>query len=385
VHTGVFQEPTIQQVSDLDILFIVDTSDSMDITRKVVAQQIGKFITLLQVPSGGEVHIGVIAAHGPDSSKRLMGTLFVEGRDDSPVLSTGSMSKAQIQKLLVRKMVALQKYRDDSDAQGEMGLMNLYRSLTDSRYYDPLVAQGLFRPNAALMVVFMSDEQDVCYDYKPGEIPQWACQPEDFARHLPNCSWVGGQNPNNPKDPIDPHEVHTKQAYCHIDEYNANSPILQPTDVWKAVLSKHGSEPNIIAGIHYLSNDTIPASDRKDRWGAEHEEGHGYIDLIKLDHGAVVDLADHDRIAGRVLGLASVARYKMFNYQSSFTVSSADANILNPATAQITVTNPGSSRSIPIPPEMVQYVAPNFIVDENEIRRVVKPGATIEIQYQIGN
>ncbi len=357
------EQPMNARIKKYTLLLVPDTSDSMDLTREVVAKKVGDFI--MRLPPHSQVDIGVIAAHGPDSSDRLEGVLFSESSkttrrptEDPKVLHYPQMSLAEISKRVVRKMTILQKYRDDSSAQGEMGLMSIFRAVTDAQDLPQLKSEGLLEPGSALGVIFMSDEQDVCYDYKANECPQF-----------------------NGKCEQDPIEIKAKSQYCHIDKYAANSRNITPQDVLSALQSATGG-PLVISGVHYLSNESIPKTDKTDKFGLEHEMGHGYLDLIQLSKGFPVDLAKHAQISDNMMRIADFSNYKMMDYTKTLRIHNGDESRIALETVVVSIIDSSGHEEI-LDRRGLQYDPSGSVtISDRVLFGKVKPGSKLKLTYR---
>lgn len=284
----------------LDILLIVDTSDSMHQERMHIANQMSEFI--MQLSRDVDYRIAMILSHGPHSDKARLGAPFKsngsqfdqivikhdevmvgierEVRGQVPNASRESIdhllrrkTAEEVAKVLSEKMHdGFDKARrartlpaDKSTAEGEAGLLNLYTALKDGVERDRLKQEGFLRDNAALAVIFVADENDVCYDYKKNN------QTPRFAR----------------KDLYEKTEVlaFNDRLTC---AGSVNGSRLTPENVFETVVRAKGDMPVILSGVMYLDNN-IPR--RGDKWNGDNEMGRGYLDLIELGNGRAGGLA----------------------------------------------------------------------------------------------
>ena len=167
----------------------------MDTEREQLANGITNYIG--KMPSGTDVQFAVTLAHGPTSY--FAGRLYKSDYKDPKekfVISTKDYSTSQVQYWLRRKLLyrqnnydirawddagnaipgqALRNLPTDFDADGgEAGLVSAYEavrpySTSPSRYESiqtlSTIAgeKNFFRPDAALALIFISDENDICY------------------------------------------------------------------------------------------------------------------------------------------------------------------------------------------------------------------------------
>jgi hypothetical protein len=190
-----YQQPGSIITRKLDVWIITDSSSSMDAEREQLANGITNYIG--QMPTGTDVQFAVTLAHGPTSY--FTGRLYKSDYKDPKekfVISTKDYSTSQVQYWLRRKLLyrqnnydirawddagnaipgqALRNLPTDFDADGgEAGLVSAYEavrpySTSPSRYESiqnlSSIAgeKNFFRPDAALAVIFISDENDICY------------------------------------------------------------------------------------------------------------------------------------------------------------------------------------------------------------------------------
>jgi hypothetical protein len=150
-----FVQPAAEISRSIDILFVMDTSGSMDDNRAKAADGISAFVG--QLPAAVDYQIGVMLAHGSKSA--WSGKLFKY--DNINIFSSKTMDVATIQTKL-RSMV-LHAPTDANGEQGEQGTYSLIKGVTSK--LDINRAAGFFRTTAALAVVLVTDENDICAPY----------------------------------------------------------------------------------------------------------------------------------------------------------------------------------------------------------------------------
>jgi hypothetical protein len=154
------------------------------------------------------------------------------------------MSIATIESYLTQK---LSNTPSDIDSDGgEEGMFSLFRGITTPEYLNESKQAGLFRSDASLNVVFVSDENDICAVYPAGvtRVPD----PEGLEQtaYVQDCEGLAAQG------------------------------------LTAQLKNLKGTQPLIIAGIIYSYNP-VPA-------GNENEIGYGYTDMIALNNGITIDL-----------------------------------------------------------------------------------------------
>jgi RHS repeat-associated protein len=233
----------------LDIILVPDTSGSIIAERGKIADGFHKFVEML--PEEVDYNIGVILAHSGKSNKS--GKLYKKNHDPY-VLKSSELTLNEIQDHLKLK---IKKPKTDGYSDGgEMGLYSILKAL-EPENLQSIKDQGLFRDDAALMVIFIADEQDICATYPEGVIP------------VPDPQ--GG-------------ETRSYNKYC-LDE-NGNLAIT-PELVHQKLLEVQNGYPLVAGGVLYDWNSVLPV-------GNEDEIGYGYHDVLSLAGGINVDLDDSD-------------------------------------------------------------------------------------------
>jgi hypothetical protein len=160
------------------------------------------------------------------------------------------MSMSQLRRALYDNMT--QAPDDVFAGGGEEGLYSLYRSM-DNGKINAIRAQGFYRPNAALAVVFVADENDICARYPAG------------VKRVPDPSGM---------------EAEAFSRDCKNVDQNT---------VYQRLLTMQNGRPLILSGVVYNDLTTVPKNT-----GGEDEYGYGYMDLIQLGRGVSVDIAKGD-------------------------------------------------------------------------------------------
>jgi alpha-tubulin suppressor-like RCC1 family protein len=259
----------------LDILIIPDTSGSIIEERSKIALGFDSFVNSL--PEEVDYRIGVMLAHSAYSSKS--GVLYQKGTEPV-VLDSEAMTTEDILLDLDTKMK--NPSTDNKSDGGEMGLYSLYRGLNNN--LESIQFEGLLREDAALAVVFVADEQDICHEY-PSHITQ-----------VPD--------PQGKEDS-------SKAEFCLDSEGNY---IITPQIVLDRLKEVNGEKPLVVGAVIYNNEATIPN-------GGENEIGYGYKEIVELAGGITVDMADGDYGDGLtrlgVVAQASVKPENSFNLKSS--------------------------------------------------------------------
>lgn len=284
-----YSVPTELITRKLDIAIVIDTSGSISDERASIAQGFDYFIS--QLPEEVDYRIAVILGHGDNTGRS--GGLYQKGSEPR-VLSSDLHTVEEIKTHLVTKMN--NPHTDGETDGGELGLYSFLKA-TEGDQLVTNQAYDFFRPDAALTVVFVADEQDICAEYPVGVTP--VVDPQ------------GGEDRSLAK-------------YCKDDDGNF---IITPQMVVDRVKDIQDDSPYIIGGVLYKSNQTMPMN-------GENEIGYGYIDAINLSGGITVDMANGDYSDG----LANIGRLATVSIQpaNDFNLNSTK---VDPSTIEALVDN----------------------------------------------
>lgn len=285
-----FVQPDEKPVGKVDILFIVDTSYSLVDERTRVARGLDNLVK--DFPFEVDYQIGVLLAHSHKSS--YGGKLFQAG-SEPVVLSNQKLSLAQIQGYLEDKLtLASSKYNERLTDGGEAGLFSLYAALTPT-YLPYNQGKGFFRSDAALAVIFVSDENDLCAQYPAGVTR--VADPDNL-------------------------EASAYKLVCAPSSVNL---VINEEYVYNYV-NKRLNEPRLmIGGVLYNDVNSVPAV-------GENEYGYGYMELIERSGGTSVDIGSSDYSTG-LADLGGLVK-KMVELEHDFTLSQPE---VDEATIEATV------------------------------------------------
>ncbi len=262
-YIQIAHQPLAEKVNKLDVLIISDTSGSLNKEREKIATEIGAFIN--QLPNGLDYQIGILPAHGSRGSHS--GALW-KYKNEPIVLKSTVLTQLEISNSLVKSLTHMQgDYFSDG---GEEGLYSLNRSL-DNGKLNSIQAHGMLREDAALAILFIADENDICFNYPKDLVPV--------------------------RDPDKLEESAFKRDCKGIT----------PESVYSKLVSHMKDRPLLISGIIYTDNLTL----NKD---GENEVGHGYLDLINLNKGNAIDLANSSYLEGlKSIGNLTSQRLQLFD------------------------------------------------------------------------
>lgn len=266
-----FQQPAATAVEKVDILFVTDTSGSINAERAAIAAGLDQFVQNL--PANIDYNVAVLLAHGPRSNNS--GVLY-QDRNEPKVLRSAEMNLEDIQDALRDKIA--DPDTDNGTDGGEVGMYSLQKLLEADNVADAR-DEGFFRLDSALAVIFISDENDICAVYPPGITPV--------------------------VDP-DGNEVQVKNGLC-VDQ-NINE-----LTTYQKLLAHQNGLPMTLTGVLYNDAANVPS-------GGENELGYGYLDLIALNGNTSANLAGN--IAAGLGDIGTLVTASLVQ-RTSFAISNA--------------------------------------------------------------
>jgi hypothetical protein len=294
-----YKQPEAQVTDKLDVLFVIDTSASLIRERVRLLEAFDDFTD--QLSPGTHYRVGVMLAHGSRSAKA--GRLHRTIPGNSPildwlepyVLDSQRMSSAEMRiRLQIRMLLPSMDYWADG---GEEGLWSLWRATEADRVAE-IKSQGFFRDDAALTVVFISDEEDIC-----------AVLPEGVTA-----------NPDR-----DFYEGVSLEQIARDRDCVQNGQAITPHFIADRLKALKGQRPVKVSGIVYNDRENVPR-------GIENEYGYGFMELIDLTGGVSVDL----RLRDFDEGMAEIGRMSESSLHL-FTSFSVQTNDIDPETIVVKV------------------------------------------------
>jgi hypothetical protein len=279
-----YEQPFVPTTNKLDLLFVVDSSGSLSEERDRIGNGVDKFIA--ELPEGADFQIGVLLAHGSRSS--LSGGLYKSGiSGDSWVLDSKLLSITSMRSILRRKLAnPPSDYYADG---GEESLFALNRAIQGT-LLETSRSRGFFRADAALAIVFVADENDICARY-PANVTRVA-DPDRL------------EAPAFQRDCVQ----HVAAATVNGVLVPAHDETITPALVVNNLRALQAGRPLIISGIVY-------ATQNYPHFG-ENEYGYGYMEAIQQADGIAIDLALNDFETG----LSDIGKFtaNKINLQSTF-------------------------------------------------------------------
>jgi hypothetical protein len=257
-----FVQPEATRNSSVDLLLVVDSSTSLSEERARIASTLPSFLSAL--PEGADLRIGVMQGHG--------GTSSYTGKLYSPagvprVLDTAKISTAQIQSQLEKSLST--RVADPDDANGEALMFSLMRSL-DADRIETIRSQGFYRESAALSVVFITDENDICY------------KPDDHG-YTAFPDFVPSRNPTT-----------------EVKAYDKNCSGITPEGVVSRMETFKGGQVLSFGGIVHIDPARVPPLLSPNAFTfTEDAIGHGILELVQSSrNGLAWDITDTDFAEG---------------------------------------------------------------------------------------
>lgn len=284
-----FSQPAFTFGQKVDLLIMSDTSVSIDAERRAVAEQIDRFIN--ELPQGADYQVGVMLGHMKPASGQpdWVGRLY-QAKSEPKILASVSMDQITIRQHLLTKLT-----NTVTDAYGgtggESGMFSLTTAIT-SRLQENK-KEGFFRANAALAVIFVSDENDVCM--------------------------------------IQPDTTGTE-----IEMYNNHcTSIHTPAHLYRTLTNLLGEKSLVIGSIvHTAANQVTESGDGV---------GYGYIELAQANSGILAPISDSAAITrglseiGRLMArrLDLITERRLYKYNSAHTIQVRVNGVLAPPNSYV--------------------------------------------------
>ncbi|OGQ97453.1 MAG: hypothetical protein A2284_15905 [Deltaproteobacteria bacterium RIFOXYA12_FULL_61_11] len=266
----------------LDVLFVIDTSGSMNYVATGVAEFLGSFLATLDDNNTVDYQLAMLLAH---SKAPWAGRLFHNGTTASVLrkqdFATTNLLRAAFSDNFTHFIGG------DPDG-GEASLYSLNKAVTDvlearDKGTEATVSEldAFFREGAALAIVFLADENDVCYRSEYSE---------DFP--LGKDTDVGGG------ERLGYLEVCFPDGLLEAEKTENRRSITAGT-VYDNLQRLKGRQPVSITGIIFndLGDPTLYDQQllalEKPKLNVENETGRGYKEMIKTCLGAP-GIADDD-------------------------------------------------------------------------------------------
>lgn len=293
--TDEFRQPDAPPVTKkVDLLFVVDNSESMNRHWQLMADKIEHLIR--ELPANQDMRFAVILG----SIKKNTGVLF-SAPGVAKVLDGKKMTPAQVSAALSKTFAEAMKdkYVDWKGA-GEALVYSTYFAAT--KHSKEIQAQGFFRADAALDIIFMSDDADESYPYPKKQF--W-----DLPR---KCNWS--------------HHEEMRRSY-HVPRG------IDVDSTFSALKQLKGDQPLITnAFVNITRADILVDNKLTDRCIYD-SPGLGFFQIVKKTNGVLYSIHGN-----RAEGLSRAGRLlaERLELMHDFTLSKP-ANLVDPASIEVTV------------------------------------------------
>ena len=246
VEEALFTQPIVSLEKMVDILIVMDSSGSLEDERAKLAEALPEILN--ELDGLDSYTLGMILAWGSaiaTADYEGAGHLYKVGSNPY-VFDSTLHSKVDII-AWATDTIATPPPKDNT---GEAGLYSLDQLMTV--HSAEAKSRGFFREGAAFVVIFMSDENDICADYPEGVTP--VPDPEGL-------------------------EAEAFERYCKDTDGNRT---ITAESVYLTVSDFMASAPAEFTGLVY-TGPTVPDVN-------ENEIGYGYLDVIEIADGVAIDL-----------------------------------------------------------------------------------------------
>lgn len=245
-----FVQPDVVVNRSVDLLFVLDASSSLDAQRRKILDELDAFTTSLD--AAGDYRIAVLLGHGGASASS--GRLLVADAFDQAVLDSRVHSPARIRDAMLRKLA--RRFPDADQANGE-ALLYSFDKLLDRA--SAVQAQGFLRPEAAWSVIFVTDENDICF--RP-ELHGYSSFPD----YVPAATDI---------------ERIAYRRYC-LD--TSGSPTITPQRTLTKLMALQPARPVALGGIVHFDPALTPRR-------GEEAIAHGVVELVRShDRATLISL-----------------------------------------------------------------------------------------------
>lgn len=251
-----FKQPITPIANKVDILFVMDNSESMDRHWQLIATKIDKLIA--EYPQGIDVRYSVLLG----TIEKFSGQLWA-ARGMPVVLDGTKLTTPEISARLRQTFAAALDVIDWQGA-GETAFYSLYQAVT--KHVKANKKHGFFRPDAALELIFMSDDAETGTPYPS----------QQFWDLPPKCNWAA-------------HEQVRKTFYL---------PNGITTDTtFQAVKNLKGDMPVVTNAFVNITREDILVDNELNARCIYDSPGLGYFDIVKKTNGVLYSI-HHDRAVG---------------------------------------------------------------------------------------
>lgn len=244
-----FRQPEAPAAKKVDVLFVMDNSESMNRHWQLMANKIDRLIK--EFPKGSDLRFAVILG----TVEKYSGKLYA-AKGVPMVLDGTKLSATQISAYLRKSFSAATEYTDLTGA-GEALFYSLYYAAGANA--KDIQKQGFFRPDAALQVMLMSDDAEIGFKYpsrQPWNLP-------------PKCNYIH-------------HESVRKSHYLPRG--------ISTETTFRALQRLKGDLPLTTNAFVNITKEDILVDNSMDAECIYDSPGFGYFDLVKKSGGVLYSI-----------------------------------------------------------------------------------------------
>ena len=274
------------RIKKVDFLFVMDTSGSMQNDWERVANDVRLLVQ--EMPSDVDAHYAVLVG----AVGKYSGRLFA-GHLQPRVLSSKDMDQLKISQSLHRTFVDAMKVYDEGS--GEALFYSLYQAVTRNAKENQDL--GFFRADAALSVIFMSDEHEIgsAYPKLPG-VPSRCDQ--DFEEGI-RKTWYIDKG------------IDVETTYQAVKRLKGDMPFTAHAIVNRDADDLFRRNPNNGKCLY----DSI---------------GYGYMDMVQKCGGVLFSIEDNREDALQFIGqYTNQSMWLIHEFKLSWTADKIDSSTIN--------------------------------------------------------
>jgi len=244
-----YQALALPSNSKLDLLVVFDTSGSMSSKREAIAEGLKQFLERLPISS--DINVALSLAH----RTAPYGGVLYQKNSEPRVLRTELLSPQEIGSIFSYKLTGLPLDTYEETGEFVLGAFQLMILNTDLR--SAAIDHGFLRQDAPLVVIFISDENDICSFTDPYLFSQ-----------CPSCTT--------------PLEVAWGNKHC----YHSNGVrVIQYATYFSQMRNLVPNRSLSLAAIIYTGENPVPSS-------SQTSIGHGIKEVVERSQGVLIDLGN---------------------------------------------------------------------------------------------
>jgi hypothetical protein len=258
----------------VDVLFVIDNSQSMDMHQNKLANNIDSFVKAFSANESLDYHIGVISVF--DSHRQGPGSKHPNAKPRGELFAFNGIDKNLPQNFYTRK------HNDPSQLEAllKIGVLSLEKGGPErEESFSPLIAAlsepmlssatnfGFYRPDAHLVVIFITDAADASLNLTPGQVYDFILNLKQGDKKKIHTFGVLADRNNRECDKVDPslhdplnYAVNSGKPDTIIDfiSISRGRKLSICSEDYGPMLSAMGKEIEVKATHQSVFLDTIP-------------------------------------------------------------------------------------------------------------------------------